>query len=264
VTGVRQITVRRGAGSSEDDVVVEEPLEIRVDDETLAITMRTPGNDRELVLGFLVGEGIIRSRDDVSSLANCGRPGEPGYANTIAVALGPGARPPDPERAKRGTLISSACGVCGRRTLDDLFARIAKRPRLAAPPIDVITHALAALRERQPIFDRTGGCHAASLVTFDGAVEATFEDVGRHNAVDKVVGSQLLSGAIPLSADPKLLIVSGRSSFEIVQKALAAGFDAVASVSAPTSLAVDLAREGNLFLAGFVRGEALVVYSSAL
>jgi FdhD protein len=244
-----------------DDVVIEEPLEIRVDDETLAITMRTPGSDRELVLGFLIGEGIIRSRDEVSSLANCGRPGDPGYANTIAVSLGPGARPPDPERAKRGTLMSSACGVCGRRTLDDLFARIAKRPRIVAPSVDVITHALAALRERQPIFDRTGGCHAASLVSFDGQIEATFEDVGRHNAVDKVVGSQLLSSGIPPS-DPKLLIVSGRSSFEIVQKALAAGFDAVASVSAPSSLAVDLAREGNLFLAGFVRGEALVEYSA--
>lgn len=242
-----------------DAVAVEEPLDIRVDDDTLAITMRTPGHDRELVLGFLVAEGIIARKDDVSSLANCGRPGDPGYANTIAVVLGPSAALPDRERIKRGTLTSSACGVCGRKSIDDLFARITKSPGTARISTATILGAMNALRDRQPLFEATGGVHAASLVTFDGHPLATYEDVGRHNAVDKVVGSRFLAGE--LGTRERLLVVSGRTSFEIVQKALAAGFDAVASVSAPSSLAVDLAKDGNLILAGFVRGDSLVVYA---
>jgi FdhD protein len=251
---------RRPGGAAEDTVAIEEPLDIRVDDDTLAITMRTPGHDRELVLGFLVSEGIIRTRDDVSALANCGRPGDPGYANTIAVTLGPGAQVPASERVRRGTLTSSACGVCGRKTIDDLLDRIPKRGRDSSLPAKVIVDSVAALRQRQPLFDRTGGVHAASLLDFEGHALATFEDVGRHNAVDKVIGSQLLAGT--LGASQRLLVVSGRSSFEIVQKALSAGIDAVASVSAPSSLAVDLANEGGLILAGFVRGERLVIYSA--
>ena len=257
---VKVARFRDGAPASAADVVaVEEPLDIRVDDETLAITMRTPGHDRELVLGFLVAEGIIKDRDDVSSLANCGRPGEPGYANTIAVVLGPGADLPDPDRVKRGTLTSSACGVCGRRSIDDLFERVKKLPGESRVDAAMITRAVASLRERQPLFDATGGVHAASLVDFEGAPIATFEDVGRHNAVDKVVGSRFL--ACQLGVRERLLVVSGRASFEIVQKALAAGIDAVASVSAPSSLAVDLAKSGNLILAGFVRGASLVLYA---
>jgi FdhD protein len=254
---------RRPGGAAEDTVAIEEPLDIRVDDDTLAITMRTPGHDRELVLGFLVSEGIIRTRDDVSALANCGRPGDPGYANTIAVRLGPGAQVPASERVRRGTLTSSACGVCGRKSIDDLLDRVPKKTDHASDTIaaSVIVEGIARLRERQPIFDRTGGVHAASLLDFEGNPLATFEDVGRHNAVDKVIGSQLLAST--LGAPRRLLVVSGRSSFEIVQKALSAGIAAVASVSAPSSLAVDLAREGGLILAGFVRGERLVVYAGA-
>ncbi len=249
--------------TAEDALALEEPLDIRVDDDTLAITMRTPGHDRELVLGFLVAEGIIQSRDDVSALAHCGRPGDPGYANTIAVTLGPTARLPASERVRRGTLTSSACGVCGRQSIDDLLERIPKRASSSGETLrlNVILEAVAALRARQPLFDRTGGVHAASLMDFDGAVLTTFEDVGRHNAVDKVIGSQLLAGT--LGARRRLLVVSGRSSFEIVQKALAAGIDAVASVSAPSSLAVDLANEGNLVLAGFVRHERAVIYAGS-
>lgn len=274
-TGARAVDVRVDARALADDAVaeslgarahaddavaVEEPLDVRVDGDTLAITMRTPGHDRELVLGFLVSEGIIRTRDDVSALANCGRPGEPGYTNTIAVTLGPGARVPASERVRRGTLTSSACGVCGRLSIDDLLERVPRRAGVATLSARVIADAVARLRERQPVFDRTGGVHAASLVDFEGRAIATFEDVGRHNAVDKVVGSQLLAGR---AEAPTLLVVSGRSSFEIVQKALAAGFDAVASVSAPSSLAVDLARDGGLILAGFVRSEHLVLYAGA-
>lgn len=253
--------------AAQDEVATEEPLDIRVDDDTLAITMRTPGHDRELVLGFLVSEGIIAAKGDVSGLANCGRPGDAGYANTIAVTLGTGARIPASERVRRGTLTSSACGVCGRKSIEDLVERLPKRivdgPKLRA---SVVTEAMAKLRERQPMFERTGGVHAASLVDFKGNAIATFEDVGRHNAVDKVVGSRFLAGAFEKSnveSRGTLLIVSGRSSFEIVQKALMAGFDAVASVSAPSSLAVDLANEGGLVLAGFVRGERLVIYAGA-
>lgn len=264
----RIVSVERAGGGAgreqaDDAVAIEEPLDIRVDDDTLAITMRTPGHDRELVLGFLVSEGIIRSRDDVSALANCGRPGDPGYANTIAVTLGPGAQVPASERVRRGTLTSSACGVCGRKSVDDLLERLPKRSSAPALAASVIVRAVAGLRERQPIFDRTGGVHAASLLDLDGQALATFEDVGRHNAVDKVVGSQLLAGTLGREGEGRLLVVSGRSSFEIVQKALMAGFDAVASVSAPSSLAVDLANEGGLILAGFVRGERLVVYAGA-
>lgn len=246
--------------SAEDAVVVEEPLEIRIDGDTFAVTMRTPGHDRELVLGLLLAEGIIRSAADVSSLAYCGKPEEP--RNTMAVTLGPLAEPPidraTGELVRRGTLVSSACGVCGRRSIDDLLARIPRRELPDVAP-EALVQAMTALAGRQPIFAETGGAHAAALVV-DGAPVASFEDIGRHNAVDKVVGAQLLAGQ--LGARGRILVVSGRASFEIVQKALVAGFDAVASVSAASSLAVSLAREGGLALAGFVRGDSLVSYVS--
>ncbi len=246
-----------------DEVAVEEPLEIRISGETLAITMRTPGNDRELVLGFLLAEGVIASAKDVASVVHCGRTTDEGRENTIDVTLAPGVRPPiDAETgmlARRGTLVTSACGVCGRQSIDDLLARVAPLPSGGRVSPDVVTTAVAALRDRQPIFARTGGCHAASLVAFDGSHVATFEDVGRHNAVDKVVGSRVLANAVPLS--DHILVASGRSSFEIVQKAFAAGIPLVASVSAPSSLAVDLARRSNVTLVGFVRGGAMTVYA---
>ncbi|OJY28815.1 MAG: hypothetical protein BGO98_07395 [Myxococcales bacterium 68-20] len=246
-----------------DEVAVEEPLEIRISGETLAITMRTPGNDRELVLGFLIAEGVISSASDVASVVHCGRTTDEGRENTIDVTLAPGVKPPvDAETgmlARRGTLVTSACGVCGRRSIEDLLARTAPLADGGRVSPEVIAAAVRSLRERQPIFARTGGCHAASLVTFDGRHVATFEDVGRHNAVDKVVGARVLAGALPLSEH--LLVASGRSSFEIVQKALSAGIPLVASVSAPSSLAVDLARRANVTLAGFVRDGTMTFYS---
>jgi FdhD protein len=247
----------------DDEVVVEEPLEIRVAGDTLAITMRTPGHDRELVLGFLFAEGIIRDAGDVSAMAPCGRTGDEGRENTIEVTLAPGVVVPgdDGPFARRGTLTTSACGVCGRRSIDDLMARFTPLDDgaevLSRPTLSAIA---AGLCERQPVFARTGGCHAASLATFAGEHVATFEDVGRHNAVDKVVGSRIRAGELPLAA--RVLFVSGRSSFEIVQKAIAARVSVVASVSAPSSLAVDLARRANLTLAGFVRGDSLTVYAA--
>ena len=242
----------------EDVLAGEEPLEIRISGDTLAVTMRTPGHDRELVLGFLWSEGIIRSPRDVSSLAPCAR-----APNVVDVTLAPGVKPPedaDAPFARRGTLTTSACGVCGRRTIDDLVTR---HPPLRVDSTlapRVITTSIAALRDRQPLFAATGGCHAASLVTFAGEPIDTFEDVGRHNAVDKVIGASVRRNAMPL--DDRVLVVSGRSSFEIVQKAIAARIPVVVSVSAPSSLAVDLARAAGVTLCGFVRGDGFSVYAS--
>jgi FdhD protein len=249
-----------------DQVVVEEPLEIRLSGETLAITMRTPGQDHELVLGFLWGEGIIRAKDDVSTIKHCGRTGAEERENTIDVSLVSGVKTPldaidAPLFARRGTITTSACGVCGRKSIDDLLARWV--PVADGPPVSRVTiaAAVAGLAARQPIFSQTGGCHAASLLTLSGEHVATCEDVGRHNAVDKVIGSRLYASGLPPSGH--LLVVSGRSSFEIVQKAIAAKIPVVASVSAPSSLAVSLAERANVTLVGFARGEAMTVYSAA-
>lgn len=246
-----------------DNVVVEEPLEIRIAGDTVAITMRTPGFDRELVLGFLWAEGIITKTDDVSAIAHCGRPDDEGFGNTIEVTLAPGVKfDPETGPTRRGTIATSACGVCGRRTIDDMLARftpLSPHPALARSKV---LAAAKALREHQPIFAKTGGCHAASLIRFSGEHVVTFEDVGRHNAVDKLVGSRLLARAIP--ADEHFLLVSGRTSFEIVQKAMAARIPVVAGVSAPSSLAIDLARKSNITLGGFVRGDSMTVYTGAL
>lgn len=255
----------KGGGSEEraDLVVVEEPLELRVSQETLAVTMRTPGHDRELAAGLLFSEGIIKSRDDISGLAHCGRPGDEGYGNAIEVTEAPGSRL-DVESlglARRGTLTTSACGVCGRQTIDDLLARctpVEDDTRFDRRMLGELTD---RLREQQPIFLQTGGLHAAAVATAGGAIECVREDVGRHNAVDKVVGRLLLDGGLP--ARGRLLVVSGRTSFEIVQKALLAGFPALVAVSAPTSLAVQTATRGNLTLAGFSRNGSFVVYAGA-
>jgi FdhD protein len=244
-----------------DDVVVEEPLDIRVSGDTLSVTMRTPGHDRELVLGFLWSEGIIGSLDDVAAISHCGRLGEEAFGNTIEVTPAPGAklRLPDEPTAKRGTLMTSACGVCGRRSIDDLLARCASLEAGGAMGRRAIVRAVASLRARQPVFARSGGCHAASLVDFDGEHLVTCEDVGRHNAVDKVIGACLLARRLP--ASNHALVVSGRTSFEIVQKAVAAGIPIVIGVSAPSSLAIDVAKRAGSALIGFARGANFVVYT---
>jgi FdhD protein len=264
--------IKRQAGPSEgespreradDEVVIEEPLEIRVSGDTLAITMRTPGSDRELVLGFLWAEGIISSVKDVAAIAHCGRPGNEGFGNTIEVTPAPGAklRLPAETAVRRGTLVSSACGVCGRTSIDDLLARCAPVGRGGTMGSLAVARAVAALRARQPLFARSGGCHAASLATREGEHLATFEDVGRHNAVDKLVGSRLLAGALP--AVDHALVVSGRTSFEIVQKAVVAGIPIVIGVSAASSLAVDVAERAGVTLVGFARGGDFFVYAGA-
>ena len=252
-----------GAREDTDAVAVEEPLEIRVGGEPLAITMRTPGDDANLALGFLFAEGVVRSVDDVGAIAPCGRPGDEGFGNAIDVTPGPGVSL-DVDRVsatRRGTLTTSACGICGRRSIDDVLARVRKVPDGPALPATLVGASMERLRSLQPAFERTGGLHAAAAFDASGALIASAEDVGRHNAVDKVVGRLVREGRTGERA-PALLCVSGRASFEIVQKAAAAGLRVVASVSAASSLAIDLSRAANVTLAAFARGGSLAVFSA--
>ena len=257
---VDRVDGQRRTSRALDALAVEEPLEIRVAGDPLVLTMRTPGNDPDLAIGFLFAEGIIDGIADVGTVAHCGRPDEEGYGNAIDVAPGPGVSL-DPERlstTRRGTLTTAACGVCGRRSIDDLLARTGPVPAGSPVALEVVARSTERLREIQPAFDRTGGLHAAAALDVSGALLAGAEDVGRHNAVDKVIGTLLRTGAL---AGARVLAVSGRVSFEIVQKAAVAQIPIVAGVSAPTSLAVDLAERLGLTLAGFVRDGALNVYA---
>ncbi len=255
-------------GSSRDDsVAIEEPLEIRISGDAVAVTMRTPGDDGDLTLGFLYAEGIIASAADVGSVAHCGRPGEEGYGNVVEVVPGAGAvlQLERVDASRRGTLTTAACGVCGRRTIDDLRQACAVLPPGPALSRGEVLAAVTGLREVQGTFARTGGTHAAAIHDAAGRRLVSREDVGRHNAVDKVVGALLREGrlgsATPLQGRPALLVVSGRASFEMVQKAARAGIPILASVSAPTTLAVDLAEATGVTLAGFARGDTLNVYA---
>jgi len=248
--------------ASRDDVLcVEEPLEIRVSDETLAVTMRTPGHDGELAAGFLFAEGLVTARTDLGSIAHCGRTGEPGARNAINVVPAPGVKL-DVEalgHARRGTLTTASCGVCGRKLVDDLMARLTRPAHGEGFARDFIAELPALLRAHQPHFDRTGGLHAAGIARPGEGYVVVREDVGRHNAVDKAIGRLLLDDRLPASG--AVLVVSGRTSFEIVQKALAAGLAGVVGISAPTSLAVSTAERFELLLCGFARGGAFNVYA---
>jgi FdhD protein len=251
------------AGRSDvDDVAVEEPLEMRVAGDPLAITMRTPGHDQELALGFLYAEGVIGSVDDVGSAVHCGRVGEEGFGNVIDVLPGPGTALA-PERilgARRGTVVSSACGVCGRLSIDDLAARCIPVDDPSTTDTATLARIVAALRTDQRVFARTGGVHAAGIFDLAGHLIVLREDIGRHNAVDKVVGHLVLQRALP--ACSRVLAVSGRASFEIVQKAVVARIPIVASVSAASALAIDLAARMNVTLAAFVRDGGMNVYAA--
>ncbi len=244
----------------DDELVVEAPLSLRIAGEPLVTTMRTPGDDEALALGFLLAEGLIRGVRDVGTLTHCGRPDDEGWGNTLEITAGPGfvLDPEALETSRRGTLVSASCGVCGRRSIDDLMRRI---PRGATgPSLDprILVGAPETLRRAQPAFARTGALHAAGVVDGAGTLRALAEDVGRHNAVDKVVGRLLQAEAL----DPGLvLVVSGRTSFEIVQKAAMAGFAAVVAVSGPSTLAVDLAERAGIVLCGFARDGRMNVYT---
>jgi FdhD protein len=245
-----------------DELAAEEPLQILACGNPLVVTMRTPGHDRELAAGFLWTEGLIKSRDQILSFSD--RESSNGQArnnidcNTINVELRNGVV--DPNKPQRNFLSNSSCGLCGKTSIDAVRTRGLQplAPGFAMDS-DTLISLPAKLRAQQPIFDRTGGLHAAALFNAAGEFVALREDIGRHNAVDKVVGWALLQGMLPLSTH--VLLVSGRGGFEIVQKAIAAGVPIVASVSAPSSLAVQLARELNLTLIGFLRGRRFVVYS---
>lgn len=254
-------------GAPEDRVVGEEPFQIRVQTgdapaEQLAVTMRTPGDDIELAAGFLWGEGLLRERDDLVTITTCKdkelTPRE--QENTVVAHLRPGSPALDRTLQRRFT-VSSACGVCGTSQIDDLRARGCSDVAPTALPDEVLATLPDALRTKQRLFDRTGGLHAAGLVDPAGRLEVVREDVGRHNAVDKVVGHALMHGWLPLSG--WALVTSGRCGYEIVQKAVSAGIGAVVSVSAPTSLAVETARGFGVTLLGFARDGAAVKYSPA-
>jgi len=244
-----------------DDVAAEEPLEIRVGGDVVTITMRTPGDDFELAAGFLHAEGVVNRRDDIARIAyGCAPDGLP-TGNVVEVTLQREGSV-DVGAFERHVVASSSCGICGRTSIAAVQARETPllNPHFRIEPACLI-QLPAVLRSAQQIFGRTGGLHAAGLFDANGTLEFVREDIGRHNAVDKVIGDALLHGQLPLRE--RLLLVSGRGGFEIVQKALVAGVPILASVSAPSSLAVQLARDGGLTLVGFLREQRFVVYSHA-
>jgi FdhD protein len=262
VSNVHVVAMNDGVRSERTDTLAaEEPLEIRVqgpgqEQRSVAVTMRTPGGDFELAVGFLFTEGLI-APEDVSRVAYCDNlPGEDQQYNIVSVTL---TRPFDADLVKRNFYATSSCGVCGKAALDDIEVRCA--PVAEGPEVtgDLLLSLPEALRKAQKVFDRTGGLHAAGLFTPDGRAVSVREDVGRHNAVDKVIGEQVLAGRVPLA--DHLLQVSGRLSFEIVQKAAVAGIPIVSAVSAPSSLAVEAAERFGMTLVGFVRGDRLNVYT---
>ncbi|MCP2260117.1 FdhD protein [Streptoalloteichus tenebrarius] len=247
-----------------DALTVEEPLELRVGGQALAVTMRTPGHDVELAHGFLLTEGVIHAVSDVAAARYCAGKGPDGRNtyNVLDVALAPGVPPPDPG-VERNFYTTSSCGVCGKAALDAVRLRTRFSPASDSARVSARTLAgmPGALREAQRVFASTGGLHAAGLFRADGELLAVREDVGRHNAVDKVLGWALLDGRVPLAGC--VLLVSGRASFELVQKAAMAGVPVLAAVSAPSSLAVELAEEQGMTLVGFLRGETMNVYTGA-
>ncbi len=265
---VRQVR-RSGAGVEtrlrSDSLAAEEPLEVRVAAggavTPVSVTMRTPGYDFELAAGFLYGEGVVDRRGDVLSIRYC--KGGAQHYNTVTVELRPGARF-DPERLRRNVYTTSSCGVCGKASIERVQA-LPKAPPAegmagagARVPAEVILGLPEALRAAQPVFERTGGLHAAALFSLNGELLRLREDVGRHNALDKVTGSLLLADGLPAGG---VLLVSGRLSFELVQKAVRAGAPVLAGVSAPSSLAVELAAEVGITLVGFLRGGRFNVYA---
>lgn len=246
-----------------DALAAEEPLEIRVGGQALTVTMRTPGHDFDLVTGFLVGEGLLHRRDQLAALRYCAGTDEAG-ANTYNV-VDATVREPDapPLSAQRNLLTTSACGLCGRDTVEAVRTQVRFKP--GDDPLTVRPELLYGLpdtlRAAQRAFDSTGGLHAAGLFTAAGELLCAREDVGRHNAVDKVIGWALREDRLPLTGH--LLLVSGRASFELTQKAALAGLPLLAAVSAPSSLAADLAEELGLTLIGFLRGEGANIYTRA-
>ena len=243
-----------------DTLVAEEPLELRVGGTPMSVTMRTPGHDFELATGFLLTEGVVARTDDIRAIRYCTP--EPQQYNVLDIELAPGVQPVD-STAARNFFTSSSCGLCGKASIDAVRTRAryseAEDP-LRLSPTD-LTALPARLRDAQRIFEATGGLHAAGLFDGRGELLCVREDVGRHNAFDKVIGWAALDGRLPLTSH--IILASGRAGFELAQKALMAGIPALAAVSAPSSLAVELAEEAGMTLVGFLRGESMNIYAGA-
>jgi FdhD protein len=264
-----RVTVRRavervspnGRRRRVDALAAEEPLELRVNGKALAVTMRTPGQDVELAHGFLLSEGVIGTSEDISIARFCEGTGPDGMNtyNVLDIALADGVPPPD-TGVERNFYTTSSCGVCGKAALDAVKLKTRYSPALDEVRVtpEALTSFPDALRERQKVFETTGGLHAAGLF-LDGELLVVREDVGRHNAVDKVLGWAVLQNLVPLRG--AVLMVSGRASFELVQKAAMAGIPVLAAVSAPSSLAVELAEEQGMTLVGFLRGDSMNIYT---
>lgn len=265
---VQQVSVKRVGPSDtvrlSDAVAVEEPLGIRLQywfkgvqrTESLALTMRTPGHDRELAAGFLFSEGIIRNFSDLVAMHALGGK----YSNEVLVEVAPDV---DVElwRLSRSTFVNSSCGICGKRSSEDLEQRL---PAISADPLEILPAAVhrlpAQLTEWQRGFAQTGGLHAAALADDAGTIQAVYEDIGRHNALDKLIGASYLAGKLPFAR--QIVFLSSRSSFELVAKAAVAGASVLATVGSPSTLAVDAARRCGLTLLGFVRGTRFNIYSA--
>jgi FdhD protein len=258
---VLKVRAGGGAGRARDRLAVEEPLELRVAGRPVGVTMRTPGNDFELAIGYCISERLVARPDDVQAVRFCAPEGQAQEFNVLTVDLRPGVPVPDPS-LDRLAVTSSSCGVCGKASIEAVTTVC---PTLGGDDLAVPAEVLAAIpdrvREAQRVFEQTGGLHAAAICDAEGTVRCVREDVGRHNAVDKVIGWAATERRLPLTG--MVLFVSGRCSFEVVQKAAVAGVPLVAAVSAPTSLAVDLADQVGMTLVGFLRGHTMNVYSHA-
>ncbi len=263
--GSRGVPIVRLTGAAavvdHDRVAVEEPLEVRVNGEPFAVIMRTPGHDLALAAGFLLAEDVVRHADEVAAIEQCDDVALEAVGNVLNVTVTGAAAGRVEARLgeRRQVITTAACGLCGRRTIASLRSRAAAVTGAWTVPAAVIASLPVSLRAAQETFDATGGLHAAALCDLDGRVRRAAEDVGRHNAVDKIIGRALLDGELPL--DRTMLVVSGRTSYELVQKALLGGVPLVAGVSAPSSLAVDLAEASGITLCGFVRGRTMNVYA---
>ena len=260
---VTRVSVSDGALAQEDLLAAEEPLEIRVGGRSLAVTMRTPGHDFDLAAGFLVSEGVIARAEHLRSAQYCSGVNDEGVNtfNVLDVSLAPGVAPPEPS-LERSFYTTSSCGLCGRASIDAVRTQSAYEVRDDRLRVDaeLLTTFPSMLRAGQAVFEKTGGLHAAGL--FDGVsgkMLVVREDVGRHNAVDKVIGWALKEDRLPLRGT--VLMVSGRASFELTQKAMMAGVPILAAVSAPSSLAAEMATEVGMTLVGFLRGSSMVVYA---
>jgi len=248
-----------GPERRDDRVSVEEPLEIRVGGETLAVTMRTPGHDFDLAAGWLVAEGIVRRPEEIVRIEHCREVRSPEEEGNVVIVRATEPAAASLDRARRLLLTSSSCGLCGKGSIESIRGQFPPVDSDARVEASVLGGLPASLRRAQSNFAETGGLHAAGVFSLEGELLVCREDIGRHNAVDKAIGSLFRQGRLPLART--ILAVSGRASFEIVQKALSASIPIVAAVSAPSSLAIDLARESRIALVGFLRENGFNLYS---